>query len=216
MSHLNGIVAVCLWIATVLVAAVLARQLLPDQRELGRKLVHIGTGAVIPIAWWFAIPAVLAIPFAVIVTLVTAINHQWRFVPAVEDVDRNSYGTIAYGMAITTLLVLFWPERADAVCSGVMVMAIGDGLAGLIGRAVSSPRWQLMGQTKSLAGTCTMAAATMVVLITVAVCTGITLPLTTLVVLATIATGLEQFSPAGIDNLTVPLATGLLWAYAVS
>ena len=216
MSHLNGIVAVCLWIATVFVAAVLARQLLPDQRELGRKLVHIGTGAVIPIAWWFAIPAVLAIPFAVIVTLVTAINHQWRFVPAVEDVDRNSYGTIAYGMAITTLLVLFWPERADAVCSGVMVMAIGDGLAGLIGRAVSSPRWQLMGQTKSLAGTCTMAAATMVVLITVAVCTGITLPLTTLVVLATIATGLEQFSPAGIDNLTVPLATGLLWAYAVS
>ena len=216
MTHLNGIVAVCTWMATVLGSALLARRLLPDQRELSRKLVHIGTGAVIPIAWWFAIPAVLAIPFAVTVTLMTAINHQWRFVPAVEDVDRNSYGTIAYGIAITTLLVLFWPERADAVCSGVMVMAIGDGLAGLIGRAVSSPRWQLMGQTKSLAGTCTMAAASLTVLFSVTVCTGIPLPWSNLVVLAAVATALEQLSPAGIDNLTVPLATGLIWASSSS
>ena len=200
----------------MIILAVLARRRWPQQRELSRKIVHIGTGPVLPFAWGLGIPAPWAVPIAAAVTVVALINHRWRLLPAVEDVDRHSYGTITYGLAITTLLVLFWPERADAVCSGVMVMAIGDGLAGLIGRAVSSPRWQLMGQTKSLAGTCTMAAATMVVLITVAVCAGITLPLTTLVVLATIATGLEQFSPAGIDNLTVPLATGLLWAYAVS
>ena len=69
----------------------------------------------------------------------TTINHQWRFIPAVEDVDRNSYGTIAYGIAITTLLLLFWPTRADAVSAGVLVMALGDGLAGLIGRNVDVP-----------------------------------------------------------------------------
>ena len=39
------------------------------------------------------------------ITVVTTINHQWRFIPAVEDVDRNSYGTIAYGITITTLLL---------------------------------------------------------------------------------------------------------------
>ena len=90
----------------VVASALLARNRWPDQRELSRKIVHIGTGAVIPMAWWFAIPAVIAIPFAGVVTLATAINQRWRLIPAVEDVDRNSYGTTAYGLAITTLLVM--------------------------------------------------------------------------------------------------------------
>ena len=108
----------------VTAGAVLCRRLRPNQRELSRKIVHIGTGAVVPLAWFFQIPFVVAIPVAVAITLATAINHQWRFIPAVEDVNRHSYGTIAYGMAITTLLVLFWPTRADAVSAGVLVMAL--------------------------------------------------------------------------------------------
>ena len=74
-----------------------------------------------------AIPRLVAVPFAVLVTLAIAINHRWQVIPAVEDVDRNTYGTVAYGLAITTLLILFWPGRADAVCAGVLVMALGDG-----------------------------------------------------------------------------------------
>ena len=93
----------------VTVGAVLCRRLWPTQRELSRKIVHIGTGAVVPLAWFFQIPFVVALPVAAVITVLTAMNHQWRLIPAVEDVDRNSYGTIAYGMAITTLLLLFWP-----------------------------------------------------------------------------------------------------------
>ena len=37
-------------------------------------------------------------------------------------------------------------------------------------------------------------------------------PATTLLLMAATATGLEQLSRYGIDNLSVPLATGLLWA----
>ena len=119
--------------------AVLARRRWPDQRELSRKIVHIGTGAVVPMAWLFAIPAVVAVPFAGLVTLATAINQRWRLIPAIEDVDRNSYGTTAYGLSITALMLLFWTQHPDAVCAGVLVMACGDGLAGLVGRSVASP-----------------------------------------------------------------------------
>ena len=90
----------------VTVGAVLCRRLRPNQRELSRKIVHIGTGAVVPLAWFFQIPFVVALPVAAVITVLTAMNHQWRFIPAVEDVDRNSYGTIAYGLAITILLLL--------------------------------------------------------------------------------------------------------------
>ena len=36
--------------------------------------------------------------------------------------------------------------------------------------------------------------------------------LASLALLAVLATGLEQLSCYGIDNLSVPLATGLLWS----
>ncbi len=199
----------------VIAGAVLCRRLRPNQRELSRKIVHIGTGAVVPLAWFFEIPFVVALPVAAVITVVTTINHQWRFIPAVEDVDRNSYGTIAYGIAITTLLLLFWPTRADAVSAGVLVMALGDGLAGLIGRNVASPKWVLFGQTKSSVGTMTMAVVSGLVLIGLARWSGADLSLPAALGMVAMATGLEQLSWRGLDNLSVPLSVGVLWSQLV-
>ena len=199
----------------VVAGAVLCRRLRPNQRELSRKIVHIGTGAVVPLAWFFEIPFVVALPVAAVITIVTTINHQWRFIPAVEDVDRNSYGTIAYGIAITTLLLLFWPTRADAVSAGVLVMALGDGLAGLIGRNVASPKWVLFGQTKSSVGTMTMAVVSGLVLIGLARWSGADLSLPAALGMVAMATGLEQLSWSGLDNLSVPLSVGVLWSQLV-
>ena len=199
----------------VVAGAVLCRRLRPNQRELSRKIVHIGTGAVVPLAWFFEIPFVVALPVAAVITVVTTINHQWRFIPAVEDVDRNSYGTIAYGIAITTLLLLFWPTRADAVSAGVLVMALGDGLAGLIGRNVASPKWVLFGQTKSSVGTMTMAVVSGLVLIGLARWSGADLSLPAALGMVAMATGLEQLSWSGLDNLSVPISVGVLWSQLV-
>jgi len=199
----------------VIAGAVLCRRLRPNQRELSRKIVHIGTGAVVPLAWFFEIPFVVTLPVAAVITVVTTINHQWRFIPAVEDVDRNSYGTIAYGIAITTLLLLFWPTRADAVSAGVLVMALGDGLAGLIGRNVESPKWVLFGQTKSSVGTMTMAVVSGLVLIGLARWSGADLSMPTALGIVAMATGLEQLSWSGLDNLSVPLSVGVLWSQLV-
>ena len=215
MLPITGPIAILLWMAMVVAGAVLCRRLRPNQRELSRKIVHIGTGAVVPLAWLFEIPFVVALPVAAVITVVTTINHQWRFIPAVEDVDRNSYGTIAYGIAITTLLLLFWPTRADAVSAGVLVMALGDGLAGLIGRNVASPKWVLFGQTKSSVGTMTMAVVSGLVLIGLARWSGADLSLPAALGMVAIATGLEQLSWSGLDNLSVPLSVGVLWSQLV-
>ena len=75
----------------VIAGAVLCRRVRPNQRELSRKIVHIGTGAVVPLAWFFEIPFVIALPVAAVITVVTTINHQWRFIPAVEDVEHRHW-----------------------------------------------------------------------------------------------------------------------------
>jgi phytol kinase len=166
----------------------------------------------VPLAWLFAIPAVVAIPCAAVITLITAINHQWRFIAAIEEIDRKSYGTIAYGFAITVLLVLFWPHRPDAVTAGVLVMALGDGLAGLVGRQLKTPEWMIFEQKKSVAGTLTMAVVSIFVLIILSTITNQTVLAPVAIAIALGATGLEQISMRGIDNLTVPLGVGLAWS----
>ena len=211
-----GPIAIALWLGVVILIAVLTHQRWPDHQELSRKIIHIGTGAVVPMAWFFAIPTLVAVPFAVLVTLAIAINHRWRIVPAVEDVDRNSYGTIAYGLAITTLLILFWPGRADAVCAGLLVMALGDGLAGLVGRTVNSTQWTVLGQTKSVAGTLTMALVSTLVLVGLMLAYRNAIAWGVAVGISAMATVLEQVSPAGVDNLSVPLLVSLGWVLLIS
>ena len=197
----------------VLSAALICRKRWPEQRELSRKIVHIGTGPVVVLAWWLSIPASIAVPVAFAVTVITAINHRIQLLPAVEDVDRNSYGTVAYGLAISLLLLLFWPEQAVAVCAGVLVMAFADGLAGLVGRGVSSPSWTVWHQRKSLAGTVTMGLVTALVLLLLVLISQSPLRPLRLIAVCALAVGLEQWGRWGIDNLTVPMAVGLSWMW---
>ena len=218
-QQLLGVAAVVVWLAAVLLTALAVRRRWPHQKEWSRKVVHIGTGAVVLLAWAFAIPRDLALGAAALVTVGTALNHRFRLLPAVEDVGRHSYGTIAYGASITILLALFWPQQPLPVAAGVLVMACGDGLAGLVGPQINSPRWRIFGQTKSLAGTAAMALTSwivLVLLIGVAQATGAPAPsLVAAAVIAVAATGLEQLSGFGLDNLSVPLATASLWQLAM-
>ena len=197
----------------VISAALICRQRWPDRRELSRKIVHIGTGPIVVLAWWLTVPKSVAVPVALGVTVITAVNHRLQLLPAVEDVDRNSYGTVAYGLAISLLLLLFWPEQAVAVCAGVLVMAFADGLAGLIGRGVTSPSWTIWQQRKSVAGTVTMGLVTALVLLLLVLISQSPLHPLRLIAVCALAVGLEQFGRWGIDNLSVPLAVGLCWAW---
>ena len=210
---LSSLLIIGIWMLLVLSAALICRKRWPEQRELSRKIVHIGTGPVVVLAWWLSIPASIAVPVAFAVTVITAINHRIQLLPAVEDVDRNSYGTVAYGLAISLLLLLFWPEQAVAVCAGVLVMAFADGLAGLIGRGMTSPSWTVWQQRKSVAGTVTMGLVTALVLILLVLISQSPLHPLRLIAVCALAVGLEQWGRWGIDNLTVPMAVGLSWMW---
>jgi phytol kinase len=186
----------------------------PNQQEWSRKLVHIGTGPVVLLAWACGIDRAIAVPVAGAVTLLAALNHRLRILPGIEDIDRHSYGTIAYGASITLLFWLFWPARPEPVVAGVLTMALGDGLAGLVGPLVSSPRWQVLGQTRSLVGTAVMGITTAAVLLGLALLQPASAPPPwALLAMAAVATGVEQWASAGIDNLTVPLAVAGMWVW---
>jgi phytol kinase len=211
-----GVLAVAGWLALLSLAALAVRKRWPERREWSRKLVHIGAGPVVLIAWVTGIDRRIAVPAAGAITLLAALNHRVRVLPAIEDVDRHSYGTIAYGASITLLLLLGWPQQPAAVTAGVLVMAFGDGLAGLLGPLIRSPGWEVLGQRRSLAGSTAMAAASLAVLVATALLAAPVMgvaapPWPALALITALATLLEQVASGGIDNLSVPLAVAGLW-----
>jgi phytol kinase len=210
LARFTGVLAVAGWLALLSAGALLLRRRWPGQREWSRKLVHIGAGPVVLIAWAFGVERLIAVPAAAAITLLAALNHRMRVLPAIEDVDRHSYGTVAYGASITLLLWLWWPAHPAAVAAGVLVMAFGDGLAGLLGPLIPSPSWTVLGERRSLAGTAAMGIASLAVLLTLGLLGGGPPP-AAIALIALVATGLEQWALLGIDNLLVPLAVAGLW-----
>ena len=200
-----AIFIIALWIIIVLLIAFLCKRYFPKKEELSRKIIHIGTGPVILLAWLFDVPKNIAFFTAFSITIALGVNYQYRLLPAIEDIERKSFGTIAYGISITLLLLLFWPHYASSVCIGVLSMAFGDGLAGLIGRSVKSPKWSILDQTKSIVGTLTMGAVVAITTSIVSSASNLGIQPLEILVISVIATFLEQISPFGIDNLTVPI-----------
>jgi phytol kinase len=204
------VLSVLLWVGLVLLAAELVARFSDSGKEISRKIVHIGVGNVILLAWWLHIPAWAGIAAAIASGLLTLMTYRYPILASVSGIGRKSWGTFFYAVSIGLLIAYFWPLglQAHAVL-GVLVMTWGDGLAALIGQRWGAHPYQMSGLTKSWEGTLTMLVVSLVVSIAVlGTAYSWSGPMVGIAVtVAFLATALEAFSMFGIDNLTVPLGS---------
>ncbi len=198
--------------AIVLLAETLYGRISTDS-ELARKVVHIGTGNVILVAWWLQIPAWVGISASIIASAIALLSYYIPVLPGINSVGRKSFGTFFYGISIGVLIAWFWPiQQFQYAAIGVLVMTWGDGLAGLIGQRFGKHPYHVLGMKKSWEGSVTMAVTSYAVssLILFGVQGNVWQTWLVPVAIALVATGLEAFSKLGIDNLTVPLGSAAL------
>lgn len=185
--------------------------------ELARKIVHIGSGNVILIAWWLDIPTTLIIQASLGASLVAIASYFLPILPSINGVGRKSFGTLFYAMSIGILTAWFWIYLKQPVYTviGILVMSWGDGMAGIIGKRFGKHPYQIFGNQKSWEGSLTMLLVSLIVisLILGFNSENLTQNLITSVIVAIAATLLESFSKLGIDNLTVPLGSASLCFY---
>ncbi|MEB3294515.1 MAG: SEC59/DGK1/VTE5 family protein [Synechococcales bacterium] len=212
-----------LWLVFVAVLAAIAKRFTPPGSELVRKVVHIGTGNIILLAWGLQIPAWVGITAAIVFGGVALASYRYPLLPSLDTVGRRSWGTFFYAASIGILVAWFWPLHLPQFTAlGILVMAWGDGLAGLVGQHFGRHPYQLWGMKKSWEGSLTMAIVSGVITLAVL------LPLQenlvqenlaevglTALAVSILATVLEAFSKLGIDNLTVPLGSAAI-AYLLS
>ena len=186
--------------------------------EVTRKIVHIGSGQVVLLAWWLKIPAWVGVGAAIVAGGVAILSYFLPILPSLESVGRRSLGTFFYAISIGLLIGYFFSrQQPEYAALGILIMAWGDGLAALIGQNFGQHPYQLWGIRKTWEGSLTMLVASFVVTVLIlGIIQQISLSLMAIaLIVAILATFLETFSKFGIDNLTVPLGSAIL-AFSLS
>ncbi|HTM25155.1 MAG TPA: DUF92 domain-containing protein [Vicinamibacterales bacterium] len=193
-----------------------------EHSETARQIVHMSMGAFAVllrwIAWWQALAlacAALAFNLFVLPRIARSLYRQ-------GDRDRVAHGIVFYPLSVL-LLILVFPRRPDIAAAAWGILAAGDGVATLAGRALGGRRWP-WNREKTLAGSIAFAIA--------GACAGVGLawwcrpavtppPFIAFVVAAPIAAAavaaLVETIPIRLDdNLSVAAAAGaVLWIGAL-
>ncbi|USR92186.1 SEC59/DGK1/VTE5 family protein [Phormidium yuhuli AB48] len=212
----SGVVVV--WLGVVLSSAEALYRYRHLNPEFSRKIVHIGTGNVILIAWGLGVPAWIGIAAAIVAGFAALLSYWLPLLPGVNSIGRQSLGTFFYAVSIGVLIAAFWESAPYYTALGILIMTWGDGCAALVGMRFGKHPYQVLGMTKSLEGTAAMFSISYLISQFVLLASGAPwseLILVSLLV-ATTATLLESFSSLGLDNLTVPVGSATLAFYVQS
>ncbi len=182
--------------------------------EGARKFIHIGVSNWWILAMffftdqnkmWFAmIPPITFI-------ILNYLSYRQNIFKAMERGGQGNLGTVYFPISLLILVILTFGilDRPDIGAMGILILGYGDGLAAVFGVKYGKHK---LAFGKSWEGSLAMFFASLVVGIVVS---SLMFPLMTALwiglVIALLATLIELVSPKGFDNLTVPLATSLLY-----
>lgn len=205
-QELVGGSVISVWVGLCLGLAEVGRRYGSIKPELTRKFTHVGSGAVIFFTPWLLSSVwsvgVLCGGFAVILTL----SDRLGLLRSVHGVGRRTFGVCLYPIAVFTTHVL---ADGDALLFqiAILVMALSDTVAALVGQRAGQVRYRVGDGTRSLEGSAAFMALTflLVMLSLVAAGRGVwpDLLLVTLLV-ALLSTAVESISILGFDNLLIP------------
>jgi phytol kinase len=172
--------------------------------EFSRKFVHITVGSFVAF-WPFFLSwnqiRLLSLAFLVVV-IVSKRLHVFR---AIHSVQRPTMGEVFFALAVGG--VTFITHDKYIYMAALLQMSLADGFAAVVGvRYGQTHTYKVLGHTKSLVGSATFFAISVIILLAFTHYSYLILAPYELVGLALGATIIENFGIQGLDNLLVPVA----------
>ena len=204
MNNIIGLIVASIYILVIFLTSKLFKK---KGKEVTRKYIHIMLSNIwfISLAFFdnFIIAAILPMLFVII----NSLSYKFNLIKIMEREDKKEgIGTVYYAISLTVLsLVTFYINKPILALPGILIMGYGDGLAAVIGQKVKSKSFNILGSTKSVAGSATMLIVSLIISILIFSFIGIEYLILKAFLIAIIATILEAISVKGLDNITVPL-----------
>jgi len=191
----------------------------PQHSEVARQLVHVSMGGFALLLRWITWPQSLALAGGALLFNLLVLPRVAGRLYRPGDRDVRLHGILYYPLSVLILLLLF-PTRLDIVAAAWGILAAGDGIATLAGRAIGSARWP-WNPDKTVAGTIAFVVAGAAAGTALALwCRPAAVPQTFALVavpLAALTAAFVETMPIKLDdNLSVALsAGGALWIVAL-
>lgn len=214
MNNLIGLIVASVYILFVFLTSKLVEK---KGKEICRKYIHIMLSNIWFISMAFFDNFIIAALLPILFVIINALSYKYNLIKIMEREDKKEgIGTVYYAISLTILsLVTFYIEKPILALPGILIMGYGDGLAAVIGQSVKSKKYNILGSTKSIAGSITMFIVSLVISICIFMFLGVEGLILKSFVLAIVATILEGISIKGLDNITVPLIITFIVAYMI-
>lgn len=223
MDWVNAILLVFAIFGVIGVSEVL-RKIFKFDPEVTRKVVHITVGIAVfpsPLIFKSAVPVVLIALFFIVVNF---LSLKFRVFKGMDSIERQTYGTVYYPLAFLILVLAFWRNHPAIISISMLILALGDAFAAIVGEGVKKPKlYNLTGDKKSVQGSFAMFLVSFLVVLISLILTSnlklwwgdvlnLTIEETILVSVLTalFVSVVEGLGSYGFDNLFIPLASAFM------
>lgn len=214
LSHLTGILASFGFIFLIIITSTLLTKFRILSGEGSRKFIHIGVSN-----WWIIAMIFFDSPLSASIVpssfvIINYISYKKQLFTAMErQGGKEDLGTVYFAISLLILSLITFRDGSHPYIGalGILIMGYGDGFAAVFGTRIQSATCKIWGSKKSIAGTTAMFVFSFLPALIILSIYNPEAAFIHSLVLASVATILEFVSPAGFDNLTVPLGVSLIY-----
>ena len=202
MSLISLVLAVLIVLGLLLINEVWWRRRTVHD-EINRKFVHITVGSFVAF-WPFFLSWNQIIFLSLAFLVVVGVSKYFNLFQAIHSVQRPTWGEICFALAVGIIAVM--TQDKWIYMTALLLMSLADGLAAIIGTTFGKGnRYKFLGHTKSVVGTLTFFAVSILILTSYGDLSDDHLSTLYLLELALGASLIENVGIRGLDNLIVPL-----------
>lgn len=207
-----AVAGLCITVTLVLVEALSRWRRM--ESETSRKLAHVSAGVIagsLPAFMPVAHVAVLAAGFIPIML----VSRRFRLLPSIHHAERTSLGETFFPVGVLGAAVFF--QRPLFFVFGVLVMAISDAVAGVVGARFGRHPYSVFGAHKTYEGSAGFFISTVLLSIATLIVGGAGIGETVVLALglAIVLMLAESALGWGLDNTVLPVLGALLLSLVV-
>lgn len=205
----------------VIIIFLISEKILKDYPSFSRKFVHIMVGNCIFIMPFFNNPMTMVWFLTLPITIIAFLMSKYSPISIKSNVTEAGHDLgLVYYAGIWTILIFLLPDKLWLVALAIATMVYGDGFASVIGQRFGKHEYGINEEIKSFEGSFSMFISTFIAANFIFYfyhLINYSTPACSIYIIATICfivTVVEAISPKGLDNITTPSLTAILY-YAI-
>ena len=180
--------------------------------ENSRKLVHVGSCLIVCTMPFFIDKIGIMILSGLFIVLFV-LSRNFGIFSSIHEVSRKTIGefSMAAGVGISAAVLL--PSGIIAFVYGMLILSFADTSANIIGSKWKIWEFKIMSQSKSIGGSTAFFLCSIMISYFTAHYVGLDIKLDMLLIFCLILTLIEAVHIFGLDNLSIPVISGIFWNY---